>query len=88
MNPLHAKWMERAIAAAQRYAAAAASTNKAVRELDGQLRPEANEAVARALRDEELALRKYRETLDAFARLILDGIEPSDEEQSLGEREL
>jgi hypothetical protein len=80
VNPLHEKWRERAIAAAQRYAAAAASTNKAIRERRDPLCPEAIEALEQALGVENLALQRYREILDVFARFVLDGIEPPHEE--------
>ena len=77
MGPVHAKLQGRVAAAARRYAAAAALSRKAINDRRDMSCRESAEAIEEALRLEHLAHKRYREALDAFARFVLDGIEPT-----------
>jgi hypothetical protein len=79
MSLIYVKWRERVVAAAHAYGAAKTASEKAMRERkDLSCIPE-DSAVEEALHVENLALQRYREALDRFTRLVLDGVEPPDD---------
>ena len=73
--PARKKWHARTVAARERYMIA---VNGAVEALRRQS-TETSEDVDRAMREEAAACREYSRTLDIFAGIVLDGIDPPKE---------